>query len=238
MAKEISLQFSQEDLEQVDIYFQAYTGVDVQNIPEKYEDYILQTREIMVQKGDVRLMYGTFPIASQDETKVVLEDGLPLESKLVAKAFASSQEVTMFVTSVVNIDEILEEQDDEMDIYFLEYWAVSMMNVGRKKFITAQNQQLEANHQKCTSVWSPGQGTFRLHNQKTLFALLHPETMGVTLDKYNRMIPLKSVSGVVGLVPTTFQETLISCDFCDFRETCPGYAGEKYQHLQKQRRLG
>ncbi len=238
MGHEIKLQFTQADLEQADIYFQAYTGIDVQNIPEKYEDYILQTKEIMVSQGDIRLIHGTFPIASRSETAVVMEDGFPLESKLVAQAYTPAEEVTMFVTSVVNIDQILEENDDMMDTYFLEYWAVSLMNVGKNMFIADQNQQLKGKHRKCTSVWSPGQGTFQLHNQKTLFALLHPETMGVTLDKYTRMVPLKSVSGTMGVIPLDFEESLISCDFCDFRETCPGYAGKKYQYFNGQRRLG
>ncbi len=233
----LSVQFTPQDFAKVDTYFQSYTGVDLPDIPEKYDDYILKTRTIMAQDAQVNIKYGDVGILSNVNGQITLENGDVLDGKLVAKAYEGLSRMTMFVASVVNIDQILQENDDMMDQFFLEFWAVSMLNAGRE-ILTAQcNQTLAAQGETCTSVWSPGQGNFKLTNQKVLFHLLAPETMGVTLDKRNRILPLKSVSGTMGHMKLTQEEEIISCDYCEFRETCPGYAGKKYEHLQSQRRL-
>lgn len=237
MLKEITHSFTQEEVQRSGEYFQRYTGVDMNDIPAKYDGYVIETRDILVRDGIFKIKLGDISIVDKGDGKITLENGDVFNGKLVTKAYQGLEKVAMFVSSVVNIDEILDEHDDMMETFFLEFWAVALLNAAKESVIKKLNQELAENGQKCTSVWSPGQGDFKLLNQKILFRVLDPETMGVTLDKHNRMVPFKTVSGTMAYMSIDKEEELISCDYCEFRETCPGYAGKLYQHLNSQRRL-
>lgn len=69
--------------------------------------------------------------------------------------------------------------------------------------------------------FSPGYGDLPLSAQKTIFRLLMPEkTTGVNLTPGNLLIPIKSVTAILGL--SDKENTIISnkCDICRFSDKC------------------
>lgn len=69
--------------------------------------------------------------------------------------------------------------------------------------------------------FSPGYGDLPLSAQKTIFRLLMPEkTVGVNLTPTNLLIPIKSVTAILGLSET--EKTIIAdkCSICRLRDTC------------------
>lgn len=225
------------DWQKVYEYFRAYTHVDIEDIPEIYEDYVIPTRDWLRQEARLVYQYGITEVTGKERESIRLSGGNTFEGKMIAKAYEDASQVILYVISVINLDEILKKHPDMMETFFLEYWAVSLLNTAREMLYEKMEQRVEGTEEKLTSVWSPGQSRFELYNQKALFAELQPESLGVVLDKHMRMLPLKSVSGIIGVIPVTTEETLIACDFCEHAKTCPGYKGKKYADSKEERRL-
>jgi|GEM_PF-2042159 len=236
-AQSCTVVFNEHDLDTVMYYFKGYTGVDLNSIPPKYDEYILPTKDIMMSQAKVVIKYCGVDITGTNDKGVVLEDGEIFTGDLIKKAYDGYSRLYLYVTSVINIDEILEAHPDVMETFFIEYWSVAMLNASRVKFLAMMDDRLKAENSKLTSVWSPGQSKFELKNQRVLFNILKPEDIGVTLDKHTRMLPLKTVSGTAAVMPADKEETMISCDFCEHNQTCPGYTGRLIKNQREHQRL-
>ena len=62
--------------------------------------------------------------------------------------------------------------------------------------------------------YSPGYCGWHISGQRALFARLHPESIGITLNDSFLMDPLKSVSGVVVVGPAEIHRFDATYDFC------------------------
>lgn len=233
----LEMKFDAQQWETADRYFRSYTHVDVSAVPEKFKDYVLPMKEVMKQRARVRMKYGIAEVTYKEEERIVLEGDKSFVGRMIGKAYKEAEQVVLFVASVVNIDELLASHPDMMDTFFLEYWAVAMLSVCREHLETQLQEQAIGSGKKLTTVWSPGQSKFELHNQKPLFSLLRPESIGVRLDRNMRMLPLKSISGTVGVVAEEVEIEMISCDYCEHAKTCPGYKGVRYRDFDEGRRL-
>ncbi len=216
-------------------YFRAYTGVSISDIPEKFSAYVFPMREVVRKQGRLIMKYDYTEVKGRTEEYILLDKGELFTGKQIVRAFRDASRIVLFAASMVNIDELLAAHPDMMEFFFLEYWAVSALSVFREELIRRLNGELIKTSLKQTGVWSPGQSGFELKNQIPLFALLKPETIGITLDKHQRMLPLKSISGAIGLVPENCEIILQPCDYCSFGKTCPGYSGEKYKDCADRR---
>ncbi len=234
---EVRLQLSEEQWQRAECYFAAYTHVTASDVPEKFKPYVLPMKEVISNEGRLVLKYCWEDVQGRVENGILLAKGEMLTSKMICKAYKDAKKVVLFAASVVNIDELLGRHMDMMKQFFLEFWAVSVLSVAREWLIEQIGGRLTGSGLKQTGVWSPGQSKFDLSNQGTLFRLLQPETVGITLDRYCRMIPLKSISGTIGIVPAESEIEMISCDYCEHAKICPGYKGKKYADIEENRRL-
>lgn len=216
-------------------YFKAYTHVDMNDIPEVYKDYVEPMHDVFKKEAVIKVKYGVEDVISKDKSHIFLRDEAAFTGKMIGKAYEDSEKILMYVISVTNIDDLLGAHTDMMDTFFLEYWAVSALNTVREMMYENWGKEMEDSEYKLTSIWSPGQSRFELPNQKPLFQLLKPEEIGVILDKHMRMVPLKTVSGTVGIVPKESEILLIACDYCEHAKTCPGYKGKKYADITDRR---
>ena len=74
-----------------------------------------------------------------------------------------------------------------------------------------------------TSRFSCGYGDFPLSFQNEFLSLLNPPAdVGITVSSGGMLIPIKSVTAVIGILPegTVLTETLKPCSFCSLYETC------------------
>lgn len=234
---ELQICLDEEQWKRAECYFAAYTHVAVSQIPEKFVPYVLPMKKVIAESGKIVLKYCREDVAGHEDDGILLSAGDKLTSKIISKAYAEAREIVLFAASVINIDQLLREHQDMMDQFFLEFWAVSVLSVTREWLTGQIDKLLMGSKMKQTSVWSPGQSRFELYNQGPLFRSLKPETMGLTLDRHFRMLPLKSISGTIGIVPAESEIEMISCDYCEHARTCPGYKGKKYADLEENRRL-
>lgn len=68
-----------------------------------------------------------------------------------------------------------------------------------------------------TNRFSPGYCGWHVSQQQLLFPLFKGETCGVKLTESSLMVPIKSVSGIIGLGPNV-RHLDYTCGLCDFKQ--------------------
>lgn len=252
---------SEIDWKRANEYFKGYTHIDVKNIPEIYQDYVMPMRDVIMEDAILKIKYGVTEVLGKSTIKgankesqgvstrkteedlkkeelpaILLENEQAFTGKVIGQAYKDAKKIILYVTSVTNIDELMAAHPDRMESFFLDYWAVAVLNATREQYYDRFQQELVEEGDKMTYVWSPGQSNFALENQAALFALLEPEEIGVHLDRFMRMNPFQSVSGTIGIVEEHVTDLLISCDLCNFAKKCPGYKGKKYRDITMENR--
>ncbi len=70
---------------------------------------------------------------------------------------------------------------------------------------------------KITNRYSPGYCDWNVSEQQKLFSILPPNFCNITLTESSLMIPIKSVSGIIGLGPDVKKESY-ECSICDMED--------------------
>jgi hypothetical protein len=97
-------------------------------------------------------------------------------------------------------------------------WAVDQVRqqLCRQVEAAATAQGLHA-----SASLSPGESEWSVRDQAVIFSVLDTHPIGVTLNDSLVMLPLKSLSLVVGIGPGPLGvEGASNCDFCTIRERC------------------
>jgi len=74
-----------------------------------------------------------------------------------------------------------------------------------------------ADNEKITNRYSPGYCNWRVAEQHALFSLLPPGFLGIALTESALMLPVKSVSGIIG-IGTGVKREQYQCSVCDMGE--------------------
>ena len=199
-------------------YFRRLSGIDPASVPEKYGDSVSNAHAALLERAELSLLVRRMPVLSCGEGEVRLTEELSLVGEMPPKVLSQSQEVICFVGTLTGFSN---ESNDMMVEYFIDTWGSAYIEAGQAWLATEVQAALVAEGMNRTHLWCPGQHRFELNNQRTLFSLLHPEDVGCTLTKRLMMVPAKSVSGIMGVVPAGTENLLVPCDFCRFRPTCP-----------------
>lgn len=227
--KRTLLHIPYEECTKTAYYLQKHTGIDLSDIPDKYGDSVLNAQKIITENLTLTAVFDIFPISSIEEEKVTVAEEEYFTGKMAPKILQNSQQVICFVVTLPGFNELHDSVTDIMENYFMDTWGTVYTEAGEAWLRDYLKQQLKDTVYRNTPAWNPGQHQFELSNQRPLFNLLKPEDTGCTLDKHLRMIPFKSTSGIMGIVPKNISEEqdLIPCDFCSLGKTCPASKSRK-----------
>ncbi len=209
------------DIPDVEAFFERHAGIDATaEIDEKYGSTVTEGREAIDSTCRIAMVYKRLGIEDRDDTSVLLSSGHRLTGKMVSRAMEHAKEVYLFVITVDGYSDFT--ADDIMVEYFGDTWATSYVEAAQAMFAEEISEQVDQEGLKRTHVWSPGQATFGLSNQRVLFDILSPEDIGCTLTRRMMMVPVKAESGIIGIMPPDVEESLKPCDYCTYKATCPG----------------
>jgi len=185
-----------------------------------YEEVIQMGTKLLEPK----LLYEKFPVKRIAEEVVELEGGHQFHSSHLAKFLDGAAELVVMCRTIgPHLEAQIKEwqQTDMMKAFILDtVGSVAMSNLGRQSFkhLEAElaNQGLE------TSVaMSPGQLDWNLTDQGTVFELLQPGQIGVSLNPSFIMTPIKSSTAVFGIGDgLAAKRDGIPCTKCSRREEC------------------
>ncbi|MCR4854222.1 MAG: methionine synthase [Prevotella sp.] len=155
-----------------------------------------------------------------DDLKESMENSLPL-SPIIARQLKGSIAFAAFVcTAGMEFEQYQQRLKAEGDM-LCTYLADALGSVMAEHCADLMEQHLQESIDKLgwkhTNRFSPGYCGWHVSNQKKLFSLFPKEhPCGVMLQESSLMVPIKSVSGVIGLGPNV-KHLEYSCGLCDMK---------------------
>ena len=204
-----------------DTFFKKLTGVELEDIPEKYKDYVLETQKKVKDNTELVIFYKCENIETMDEDSVTLESGVKYTGELLPRILKNSKQVVTCLIALKGYEELRSDKDDVTTQYFLDAWGSAYVESAQAWLGNYIECLLESEGKMRTHLWSPGQHKFDLSNQRAIFDLLQPEAEGCGLTDSYMMTPIKSGSGFWGVTDIGTKEMLLPCDFCKCAEKCP-----------------
>lgn len=208
-----------EELVDAAVFFQRLSGIDVANVPSKYGNSVEVARQLVCAGTEINLVWQYTDVLSIDTGRVELAGGAALTGKMPPRVLQDCKQVLCYVITLGGFEKL--NSDDAIATYFFDTWGSAYVECAQAWLADYVRRELAQEGLERTHLWSPGQHQFELENQKPLFQLLAPEEIGCTLSNRLMMIPVKSVSGIMGVVEAGRENLLRPCDFCRFKPTCP-----------------
>jgi len=171
------------------------------------------------------IAYDTFPVTAAEPLRLIVGDGHPLESPVVASLFARAPEVVLMVFT---IGPLLEERvaalgsAGDYPVAFALDIAGSVMlgKAGEVGYRIIENMA-KAKVTKASIPLNPGTSHWPMSGQRLIAELVGAGEIGVEARESGVLHPFKSIAFAVALgddVLTPAEGS--SCDYCDRRDLC------------------
>lgn len=138
---------------------------------------------------------------------------------IISRQLAGSEAYTLFIatagTEYEQYMKRLKEQGDMVKVFI----ADALGSVIAERCADAMEESLQQSIDKLgwkhTNRFSPGYCGWNVSEQQLLFPLFGGETCGVVLTESSLMVPIKSVSGIIGLGKGVSRRDY-TCGLCDY----------------------
>ena len=141
--------------------------------------------------------------------------------RIILRQLRGAEAYALFVcTSGVEFEEYQQRLKREGDMV-RTFIADALGSVIAEKTADLMERHLQESvdklHWHRTNRFSPGYCGWHVSQQQRLFPLMQGHTCGVRLTDSSLMIPIKSVSGIIGLGPDVRYQDY-TCGLCDFKQ--------------------
>jgi len=191
----------------------------------RYEEVIAKARDLLEPAG----LFDIFEVRDARPDSLRLDHGPALESELVTTQLAQARRVALAVCTIgPRVEQEASRSFAEgRSLEGLLYDNIGSVAVEQVAMAVALRieEVAAAGGEMASFPIAPGSADCTLTDQRAVFELLPAERIGVRLTENCTMVPLKSVSLIIGLghdLPTAHD--LSQCDFCPRREVCPNAA--------------
>lgn len=175
------------------------------------DDYLLELIEYLRKKcfalSELKACYSIFPglefVINTPDIRV--KDQTLSLSKIVATALKRSTHLATFIGTcgekIEHLSKQMMSEGHTLESLIVDLVA-SELAEGVADFIHKKiEQDVAASDLKITNRFSPGYCNWPVSDQQKLFSLLKDNNCGVILTPSSLMIPIKSVSGIIGIGP-------------------------------------
>lgn len=142
--------------------------------------------------------------------------------KIIASALRKSESMAFFVATAGREFEawqkVLHEEGDIWNVFLADAIGSEIAEATVRAVSDELEKQAAQQGMNISNSYSPGYCGWTVKEQQKLFSLFPPAPCGVTLTDSSLMMPIKSVSGVIGL-GTEIKKEAYSCDICTMK-TC------------------
>lgn len=166
-----------------------------------------------------------FPIESILHDKLVLANGIRLGGGPVVQVVGGASRLVVAVCTVgPAVDRLIDQAQKQrqlfrmMLLHELGAWAVDMV---RQEWCRLLEEELQARGLRVSAPLSPGESAWSVKDQAVIFSLLDTARIGVSLSESMIMLPVKSLSLVMGTGAGPLGvEGASNCDFCSIKAWC------------------
>ena len=141
--------------------------------------------------------------------------------QIIERQLRGAEAYALFIcTAGTEYEEYLKRLKEDGDMVRV-FIADALGSVIAEKTADCMEKTLQENIEKLgwhhTNRFSPGYCGWHVSQQQLLFPLFNGETCGVSLTESSLMMPIKSVSGIIGL-GTEVRHLDYTCGLCDFKD--------------------
>jgi len=118
---------------------------------------------------------------------------------LVSDMLAGVEQVAVFACTVEEaLEQAMSEITDPVDIYLADVWGTIFIEKGIQKLKEQFEPVLSKYKTNQTTTFCPGNCGWEIEEQDKVFNLLPDSFLGIKLNDYSMMTPVKSLNGIVG----------------------------------------
>ena len=200
-----------------------YLGFKGGEIDEFTQNAIAEMKELIFKKADVKYTYRVFELEKEPELKLK-NTVFNLEGNDIKELLKDCKVCVLMAATIGNaIDgEIRRMQIKDMaKAVILDSCASSAIeNVCNNIQEMIENSN-EFKNMYSTDRFSPGYGDMPLECQKTLCTVLDTQKKaGIALSRSGLMIPVKSVTAIMGFADTKQKKRGRGCEYCRMFKSC------------------
>jgi hypothetical protein len=199
-------------------------GYSDQNIPEQVDEVIDQSMELIHQNvmpsGGFVMLHDKNITTEND--RIVIDDIYLMSEKIISKYLNNADTIAILVATVGNsLEHIVKQQMNHNEFltgYIIDRAASELVE---KTVQLVEDKLYEITAEinlSITNRYSPGYCGWNVKDQHKLFSLLPEGFCGINLTESSLMIPIKSVSAIIGIGNKVRKEDyackLCEIDFC------------------------
>ncbi len=176
--------------------------------------FIRECKKIMTPQGG----YARVEAITSDSNEEIEIEGIRFQTgRIIQRMLREAEEYAFFAVTAGPAPETLARELMSKG-HYLEGYIVDLIASGIADSIADQvhNYIRDMAHErdlKITNRYSPGYCSWDVAEQQKLFSLLPQNCCGITLTESSLMMPIKSVSGIIGL-GTSVQYQEYTCQIC------------------------
>ena len=194
------------------------------SVREDFEQVFSQDVEVF----DPVACYDFFQIDNCLHDRFELQGGIRIGGGPVMEVLRGAEELVVAVCTIgAGVDEKVRTYQAEKEHFKamildeVASWAVDQVRQGLYQYL---DQELQTKEWRTSTMLSPGESAWSVKDQRVIFDILDTSEIGVALNESYLMLPLKSLSMIMGAGSQPMGvEGLTNCDFCSMQEKCRYY---------------
>lgn len=183
-------------------YLQTSEDLEDENINRLIDESIAEIKELI----NFRYLYQKFAVEHADEEIKIKDTTLTLKGKSIKKHLKNSDEIYLMAATLgAQVDKKIAyyEKISVTKSMIFDACATTAIEEGCDKVeAEIKKKALAEGNEDITFRYSPGYGDLGIDIQKEFLRILKaPKKIGLTASKYNMLLPSKSVTAIIGLLP-------------------------------------
>lgn len=214
--KEYSIDFSEININAKDIG--KIIGYHDKDIPEMVMETIDDILEELIKKCKLQGGYKVFENISIKNDLLMVENVEFKTKKIISNSITNSDSIAILVsTAGKELSEWSNElfyEDYSLKGYIADITASILVEKTADLIQYKIEKEAESNFMKITNRYSPGYCGWDITEQHKLFSLLSENFCGISLTDMALMIPIKSISAIIG-IGDKVEKKEYKCNACE-----------------------
>lgn len=198
-------------------------GLGADNTLEPFQQYISDVLEVAKTLGSINGSYVLFNNIAHDfdDQTITINNTVFNTGKIVTRQLRQSKFAALFVcTAGSELEEFSKEQMKIGNIpegYVADMAGSIIVEAAMDKIQKHLSEEMKSLGLNITNRYSPGYCGWKVDEQQKLFSLLPEGICNIKLTESSLMLPIKSVSGIIG-VGTEVKFNAYTCNICDMHQ--------------------
>ncbi|HAK47035.1 MAG TPA: hypothetical protein DCO79_14105 [Spirochaeta sp.] len=224
MATEQLFQIDKENLPILDEIFSSLTKMDQTVLREKFGTKVEELKQQVKDNFQPIGILKRCKIENITEDEITLNNGTVFSGKFPDYYIRTCSELAVYQITIGEPQQA-EFTDSVFDEYIVDAWKSAFIESAFFQFYQLCRAQITAEGNFTLPEFSPGYEGFPLENQRQLFDIFTENNLGLTLSPQFLMLPLKSLSGLIGITKQKPTDEYNPCEICGMQNDCT-YSGK------------